>query len=1457
MRKRYLLSILPIILFACMILLITGGGIETRNREAAEAGGRTGAMAALDFWTQARAYPDNDIPRAAYYTAYAKSLVHKNEIPRTMTAGSIWDPLGPLNLQGRCLSIAVNPLNPNTILVGTASGGLWRSHTGGTGGDWQQVMTGFPVLGVGSVAIDPTDTNTIYIGTGEVYRYRNSTGGLVLRTTRGSYGVGILRTTNGGTSWTKSLDWSLNQQTGVQVIRINPHNHLALWAGTSEGIYRSYDGGAHWTNLFPGLQMVEDIQINPVDTGKVMFSFGNFDASTIFVTTDGGSNWAQSPIPAWTGKTLLELYGANPNSVYATAADSTSGAGAVYKSTDFGTSWSALISYGVNGSLYQVQGWYSHFVAVHPTDSLQVVHAGVPPYKSTDGGSTFFGASGGYSDNHGFAHHPFNPNILYVVNDDGVYRSDNFGASYVNIGFGMQCGQFYNGFSCSSSDSLIALGQSQDHIPGYIYQGGSVWQNSAVDEVGFTSINPTNDNIMWAISRYGESVYRSTNRGASFNYVFGTGTDGAWNSPIMVAPSNPNIVYCATTRIYRTTTGGSSWTTLTGILDAGNTAISMAVAPRSSDTVFVGMAPVGTTAHIFRTTNGGSAWTNVTGTLPNRYPIDLAVDPSNSAVVYATYGGFGGGHVYKSTDAGGTWTNISGTLPDVPTTAVVIDPLHPSTVYAGNDLGVYVSTNGGTSWSGFSEGLPDAVIVADLTISPSNRALRVATHGNGVWERKLLGELPANYFDYKATSMNLPADGGSYNLGTSFSSLTASFRNISSSAQTDSFNVSYTISRGGTPVYSAAERVAGLGLGETRPITFNPGFTPTDTATFSVEVISLAGDNNPSNDTLRGTFNILSAPSLYNFVQTNAACTYQEISGGTTGPVGDDIQQRIALPFTFRYDGALYDSAQISTNGWLELGTGAPGSLRGLSTDGQIGSYFRMSLNTTDHPTKTIGPWYTDLLADGSPGQVLYTTTGTAPDRTFIVEWKDAALYGTTTYLNFQIQLHETSNDLEIDYGPMTAGSASGTGAAMGLKDYIGGEGRYYDILKDSVGTAATFRTDLNALTDWPGPDRCYHIQTNPSGVAAHVTSGWNLVSNPVSRSDNSPHTLFPTAISNAFRYQINYQIADSILPGRGYWLKFPGAASQQIPGNSISTIVDSVTTGWNLIGSVDHSVNPPSGGIVTGKIFEFTGHYQIATSIDPGKGYWLKSTANGTVLLGGSILRKSEAENFEGCSSITVTDRLGNTQTLYLTDNHDGTKNASSYELPPLPPDGLFDVRFGTSRLLENYPPGNTASSRFDLVFQGATYPVTVSYSLVQQAGVRFSLERESAAAVISSRTITGAGSVTLNSGETASIRVTGSAAVPSEFALHQNYPNPFNPATAVEFDVPVQSTVSIVVYDVLGKEVTRIAGGVYDAGTYSVHTDFSSFASGIYLCRMEGQPVDRNNGSSFRDVRKMVFVK
>jgi photosystem II stability/assembly factor-like uncharacterized protein len=725
-----------------------------RRGESEREGDRSGALQALEAWTAARAYPAADIPPDRYYAAYLSVKQHVRNADALLPADTVWQFIGPNNFSGRMISVAVNPLNPNTIYAGSAAGGLWRSYSEGLGNDWHRISTGYPVLGVNAIAIDPVDTNTMYIGTGEVYRYQGSVGGMIVRTTRGSVGMGILKTTDGGQTWSRSLDWSYNQQRGVQALRFNPLNRNTVYAATTEGLYRTTDAGSTWTPLLEIL-MARDIVIHPHDTMNIMATFGNFSSAGagVYRSTDGGASFEQmTALPSFSGMAVLGMFPASPDTVFASLSDSTITVGSIWRTTDFGTTWQLRNT--DNNS--DVQGWYSRFLAVHPTDLNQIVRGAQGLSKSTNGGTSFTGVFDCWADYHSYAYHPTDSDILYVADDGGIWRSTNFGASYVYAGNGLETSQFYNGFSSSATDSLRALGQVQDHF-GWMYTGSKTWQDGGVDEVGWTAINQSNDFIMYAGSRGGGALYKSVDRGQSFSWS-SNGMNGgvsAWNAPFIISSSNPNVLYFGRSLIFKTQNAAGNWTATNGgsPLD-GNPAMSMAMSFNSTDTVYVGTAPRFDRSHIFRTTNGGTSWEDITGVLPDRYPMDIAVDPRDGAVVYIAYGGFDTSHVFTSTDAGGTWRDITGVLPDVPATALIVDPDNTQIVYCGTDIGLFVSTNGGDEWMSWGGGLPEGAIISDLSISPSNRALRAVTHSNGIYERSML-ELPTT--DIEGGPTSLPA----------------------------------------------------------------------------------------------------------------------------------------------------------------------------------------------------------------------------------------------------------------------------------------------------------------------------------------------------------------------------------------------------------------------------------------------------------------------------------------------------------------------------------------------------------------------------------------------------------------------------------------------------------------------------------------------------------------------------
>lgn len=761
-----------------------------------------GSLLSMDLWSSMRSYPGNDMNARVYSRAFEKAQFM--EMPQISAMQGIYTPttapwvnLGPKNFAGRILSIAFHPTDANIMWVGSASGGLWKTTTGGTGGpggiSWTYVpTTPFPVLGISSIVVHPTKPDTMYVGTGEVYSANSPVSGTIaaghIRTFRGSYGIGILKTTDGGATWTKSLDFTDSNIKGVMDLLIHPTNPDTVFAATTDGIYRTFNAGTNWT-LINSNSLAMDLIFKPGNPNIMYAGIGNFGSAGtgIYKTTNAN---AISPtftklaggLPANEGKTMLTISAASPNKIYASIGRDPNGASTdpcgLYYSLDEGVTWNAT-SWINASSKVTTQGWYGHDIGAHPVNHNTVIWSELDTWRTLNAanasptltkvgfwdkwnvnnttiGTTMEGVDDNYvhADIHriSFSPHDATGNTVFICSDGGLFKSTDGGANYQTLNGGLVTAQIYSNMAISKTDPNFMVGGLQDN-EGFIYSGSAGCRRIPSLGDGFHCAINTRDDDTCYVSGYYFNLKRSVNRGTSFSspspavYLGNPPSEPAsFNTPFVIAPSNPDIMYAGTYRIKKSTNRGATWVnTASALFSTSCTILYIAVAPTNPDIFYMSVTPGGAyLPRILKSTNGGSTYTDVTGSLPNRYFSDIEVDPTDPNRVAVSVTGFGTSHVYLTHNGGTSWSNVGGGLTDIPTNTVMFDPTNRSTIYIGNDQGVFYANNVPTSgalgattaltWFAYNDGFNGATMVSDILVTSTNK-LRLATYGRGLWER--------------------------------------------------------------------------------------------------------------------------------------------------------------------------------------------------------------------------------------------------------------------------------------------------------------------------------------------------------------------------------------------------------------------------------------------------------------------------------------------------------------------------------------------------------------------------------------------------------------------------------------------------------------------------------------------------------------------------------------------------
>lgn len=685
-----------------------------------------------EYLMESRTFPSGNLPDPSMamkeYDAY--KVAHPEAFS---TRSASWTPVGAAVVPGngggvgRINVIRFDPNNSNTIYIGAAGGGVWKSIDGGA--SWSDITSSIPVTSIADIAVDPGNSNNVYIATGDGYGYEatwqsdNDFWG-------GVYSSGVLKSTNGGLTWsTTGLSYTQNIKEIVQRLVISPSNSSVLLAATRAGIYRTADAGVSWTLV--NANHCYDIEFNTADANTV-YASGNQD---ILKSTNGGQTWSiMKDNLCGAGRISIETSAANSLVIYALCES-----GTLSKSTDGGTTWVTKGSPSGAASFY---GYYDLILECSDANSEILLAGGLYDAKSTNGGtswqtisswSPYTASNYVHADNHELEFLPGSTQTIFSGNDGGIFKSTNQGTSWSDLSSGLRIAQIYR-LSTSATNPSIVYSGWQDN-------GSNRWNGTSYTQVygadGMEAlIDYTNSNIVFIETQYG-SIYKSTNGGTSFTFV--APSSGAWLTQYIMDPVDHNKMYAGYSSLYKSTNNGSNWSVLGSNLYGGNYCTSIAVAPSNTNYIYTSSLGL-----MKKTTNGASPFSDITSGLPVasagiNYIAVSNTDPNNLWVVFSGYSA--GNKVYHSINGGASWSNVSGSLPNIPVNTIVYENGSPDRVYIGTDIGVYYRDNNTTDWVFFNDGLPN-VMVHELEINYTSLKLVAATYGRGIYESDLVSNAP-------------------------------------------------------------------------------------------------------------------------------------------------------------------------------------------------------------------------------------------------------------------------------------------------------------------------------------------------------------------------------------------------------------------------------------------------------------------------------------------------------------------------------------------------------------------------------------------------------------------------------------------------------------------------------------------------------------------------------------------
>ena len=688
-----------------------------------------------------------------------------------------WRCIGPFR-GGRSVCASGVPGSPQTYLMGTTGGGVWK--TADAGHHWHNVSDGYFKTGsVGAIAVSESDPNVIYVGMGE-----HAPRGVMT-----SHGDGVYKSDDGGKTW-RHLGLAETQH--IARIVIHPKNPDVVYVAAqgalhapskARGIYQSIDGGQTWkqihfVNSLTGCSELSMDMSNPRVLYATMWEHqrkpwivvSGGEGSGVYKSSDAGETWKliHEGLPEEKGKMAIAVSRSNPDKVYALVeSDSNLEKGGLFVSSNGGTKWTRISE---DHRLIQ-RAWYYTEVFVDPNDEHTVYVLSAPALRSIDGGKTWETLSGTHGDYHDLWINPLDSRNMVISNDGGAAITFNQGESWSRQS-NMPTAQLYRLNVDNHFPYRVYAGQQDNssiRIASLELGSGGIteksWSASAGGESAFLAFDPNDPRHVLGGSYLGTIEVLDTQASAGtgimaapIQYLGRAARDMKylfnWNAPIVWSQHEPNTYYHAAQVLLRTRNLGQTWEEvspdLTQNLDnkqgkGGGPYTVEAVGAENYGTIsYVSESPhekgvIWTGSDdglVHLTRDAGKTWENVTPKDLEECLINaIEVSPHDRATTYiaTTRYKFDDKRpgLYKTKDYGKTWQAIHSGIPDGAFTRVVReDEQKPDLLYAGTETGMYLSVNGGETWQPFQLNLP---ITPILDICLRHNDLIVATSGRSFW----------------------------------------------------------------------------------------------------------------------------------------------------------------------------------------------------------------------------------------------------------------------------------------------------------------------------------------------------------------------------------------------------------------------------------------------------------------------------------------------------------------------------------------------------------------------------------------------------------------------------------------------------------------------------------------------------------------------------------------------------